>query len=220
MARYSFGKHVKNFEGDQKVAATKVKTGAIQCVIQSFQRRENAKGTKSVRYKVHVLKALDEANKEAVGSSFTVDYWADFAKEANAARLAFLLLSTGSNETELDGFDPDSDDAMLAVTGVPFAMKLLVSSRKNDQNPNRPWIDVEVEQVKVLTAETRKRYTEAPDWANVVGKREDRVEEPYKAKAKEGTSNNGGSTNDSGGGGGTTTTTDPFTDPDDDSLPF
>ncbi len=210
--------HSKGYDGDQKVGGFKVKNGTYHLVGCTIQRRTTTNGAPSIRFGYRVLRALDEANKDAVGSDFKADYWSNIEKPANAQRLAYLLLAHGADESVLADVDIESDAFIVKhLTGIPFAAQIEIRERPST-NGGKPFVDVEVVKVKSLTPDTRKRYTEAPDWATTIGKPDARVEEPHDGrKNSRGGSRSSGNDN---GGGSKPTDDGQGPDPWGDDLPF
>jgi hypothetical protein len=189
--------------------------------IVSFQRRQNKKKTKSIKFTFQVLAAIEEQHKVAVGSKVSVEYWADFSKQANAMKIAFLPMACGATDDDMNEFDPDDDQKLLeAVTGIPFVVKTGVETlppmKREDGTEGKPFTKVDILEARSMVAEKRAKFTKMPDWKEIVGKPESRIEDPFIAKAD-------GSSNYS------TTTKSPYDEPkqgnsssfnDDDSLPF
>lgn len=195
------GNAAKGYDDQANANKVKVRSGYVEVVGIGIQRRTNAKGTKSLRYKMHVLGALDAANREAIGTAFSADLWWDLTKKYNADRVSWLLMANGASPDMLADFDPDSDTVLVnGITGTPFIAKLEVTERKGTNG--RAYTDVQLIETKDLPREKRQAHMDAPDWHKIVPPKDKRVEEPFVAEATAG----GGKGGD--GGGSSTYNTD------------
>lgn len=181
---------------------------AVNTILQ-FQTFE--KGTKKLRIKTHILKAVEGGGEAFVSKSFFQDIWWNFDKEYNSMRISLLgQACTADAERE---WDPDNKEQLIfMITGNPYLIRI---DHEEKEYKGKKSVEIRVMETKELSAAERKKYKDNADWNKIVGKKDERLL-PEKAIVSKG----------GGGGSGGGTSGDPFeTDASpppmsDDDIPF
>lgn len=192
MAKMNLNEHKTTYDSQGQAPRPKVKTGAYVVVnVHLTRATAGQSGKPKIKVKTYVLAAYKPENKDAKATDFAWDLWADFTKKFNAQRLTHQIMAHG-NDAMLTDFDPDDDRSLVAaITGVPYAVLLEVSSRDvkgSNGKSDRTFVDIEVREAKALSSEQRKKYTELPDWKTIVGLADQRLDSEETATRNSGSS--------------------------------
>lgn len=189
MGKLNLTEHKTTYEDGQGRQPLKIKSGAYILLNVELTRKsvgENA--TPKVAVKTYVMAAYKPENKDAVASNFHHDLWANWTKAFNAQKLSHMIMAHG-NDAMLENFDPDDDKELVAaITGVPYAGKVEVKSRRDG---GKEYSDIELLEVKALNPAKRKELMDAPDFKKLAGLVEERMKQDEKGKSKK--SRNSGS---------------------------
>jgi hypothetical protein len=180
MAKINPKQHTETYKEQKAFDRTVPVSGTFDVVGVKMQwQKVGQKGTERLRIVTHVLRVVEAADEEGarkmVGGSFGRDVWWNLYKDDgetlsfNGVQLVNAAIACGCSEE----FDPDDRDELVKIlTGTPYRIKIDVKKGGSDE---RPFYNVDVIEVKHLSADARKRYTSAPDWNKTVPKLEDRL---------------------------------------------